>query len=161
MSPTAAQPTHIRLATDACRYYGALIAAALNGVSKQVLLRDDFEPAPGFWQSNPLSPATDQVAGGSYKMLNPPEINGSGYVVKSMEAALWAIYHSDSFEEGCLKAVNLGDDADTTGAIYGQLAGAIYGEKRIPSGLLEKLAKRDLIEDFAEKLYYLSNQSMP
>ena len=57
---------------------------------------------------------------------------GSGYVVRSMEAALWAFHRSSSFEEGCLLAVNLGDDADTTAAIYGQLAGAYYGIDGIP-----------------------------
>ena len=48
---------------------------------------------------------------------------GTGYVVKSLEAALWAFHKSDCFEDGCLLAVNLGDDAETTGAIFGQLAG--------------------------------------
>ncbi|HBY77548.1 MAG TPA: ADP-ribosylglycohydrolase, partial [Cyanobacteria bacterium UBA11148] len=71
---------------------------------------------------------------------------GTGYVVKSLEAALWAFYHSQSFEEGCLLAVNLGDDADTTGAVYGQLAGAFYGEQGIPQSWRDKLAYRDLIE---------------
>jgi ADP-ribosylglycohydrolase len=61
---------------------------------------------------------------GSFKYRQPPEIQGSGYVVKSLEAALWAFYKSKTFDEGCLLAVNLGDDADTTGAVYGQLAGA-------------------------------------
>lgn len=145
-------------AVDACRYYGGLIAAALNGVLKQALLQDYYEPTPGYWQENPLSPAIEQIARGSYRLLNPPEIKGSGFVVKSMEAALWALFHSQSFEEGCLKAVNLGDDADTTGAIYGQLAGAIYGESGIPQSWLVKLAKRDLIETFAEKLFFLSRK---
>ena len=62
------------------------------------------------------------VISGSFKCLNPPEIKGSGYILKTFEAALWAFYNSNSFEEGCLKVVNLGEDADTTGAVYGQLA---------------------------------------
>ena len=62
----------------------------------------------------------------------PPEIIGCGYVVKSLEAALWAFHRSETFEQGCLLAVNLGDDADTTAAIYGQLAGAYYGIDGIP-----------------------------
>lgn len=59
------------------------------------------------------------------------EIRGTGYVVQALEAALWAFQNSNSFEEGCLIAVNLGDDADTTGAIYGQIAGAYYGDAGI------------------------------
>ena len=73
-----------------------------------------------------------EVASGSFKVKNPPEIRGTGYVVRSLEAALWAFARSSSFEEGCLLAVNLGDDADTTGAVYGQIAGAYYGESGIP-----------------------------
>ncbi|MDP2644144.1 MAG: ADP-ribosylglycohydrolase family protein [Desulfobacterales bacterium] len=77
-----------------------------------------------------LCPEIDEIACGSFKRKEPPQIVGSGYVVKSLEAALWAFARSSSFREGCLFAVNLGDDADTTGAIYGQLAGAFYGPDR-------------------------------
>lgn len=65
-----------------------------------------------------------EIAMGSFKRHESPEIKGTGYVVKSLEASLWAFYHSHSFRPGCLLAVNLSDDADTTGAVYGQLAGA-------------------------------------
>ena len=82
----------------------------------------------------------------------PPEIQGSGYVVRSLEAALWAFYHSDTYKEGALLAVNLGDDADTTGAIYGQLAGAFYGAEAIPAEWRARLIMRDVIESLADKL---------
>jgi ADP-ribosyl-[dinitrogen reductase] hydrolase len=62
-------------------------------------------------------------------------------------------YRGDSFEEGCLLAVNLGEDADTTGAIFGQLAGAFYGRDRIPASWLSRLAEREKIELFADGLY--------
>jgi ADP-ribosylglycohydrolase len=78
------------------------------------------------------------------------------YVVESMEAALWALYYSQSFEEGCLMAVNLGNDADTTGAIYGQLAGAFYGKNQNPERWLSKLAHKNVIVDMADKLLALS-----
>jgi len=73
-------------------------------------------------------------------------------VVDSLEAALWAFHRSDSFEAGALAAVNLGDDADTTGAVYGQLAGAFYGVGRIPEHWLDKLAMRPLMEEYAARL---------
>ena len=73
-------------------------------------------------------------------------------MVKSLEAALWAFYNSDNFKDGCLLAVNLGDDADTTGAVYGQIAGAYYGEKGIPANWRNKLVQYDLIRSFADKL---------
>jgi hypothetical protein len=63
---------------------------------------------------------------------------------------------SESFRDGALLAVNLGDDADTTGAVYGQLAGAFYGEDGIPSAWREKLALRGTIERFAELLHGMS-----
>jgi ADP-ribosylglycohydrolase len=77
-------------------------------------------------------------------------------VVKSLEAALWSFYHSDSFREGALLAVNLGDDADTTGAVYGQLAGAYYSESGIPDGWRTALSLCNLIVGLAEKLYALA-----
>ena len=54
-------------------------------------------------------------------------------MVACLEAALWAFYHGNSFFEGVLLAVNLGEDADTTGAVYGQIAGAYYGDQGIPA----------------------------
>ena len=80
---------------------------------------------------------------------NPPAIIGSGYVVESLEAALWAFYRSSDFKEGCLPAVNLGNDADTTGAIYGQIAGAYYGVSGIPELWREHLAHHELITRLA------------
>jgi len=76
--------------------------------------------------------------------------------VNSLEAVLWAFDQSTNFRDGALLAVNLGDDADTTGAIYGQLAGAFYGEQGIPEEWRLVLADRDLIEHLAEDIYSLS-----
>ena len=74
------------------------------------------------------------------KLREPPKIKGSGYVVRSLEAALWAFHHTSSFSEGALRVVNLGDDADTTGAIYGQVAGAYYGYEGIPAAWRSRIA---------------------
>ncbi len=139
---------------DACRTFGGLIAGALSGAEKADLLSPFYTPAPTYWQTHPLETAEiKEVAGGSFKERQPPHIQGSGYVVRSLEAALWAFYHSDSFRDGCLLAANLGDDADTTAAVYGQLAGAHYGAAAIPSGWLDKLALRDTIEALARQLF--------
>jgi len=70
-----------------------------------------------------------------------------------LEAALWAFHRSTSFRDGSLLAVNLGDDADTTGAVYGQLAGAFYGERGIPEEWRSKLSRRFLIESYADRLF--------
>ena len=92
-----------------------------------------FTPASGLWERQPLASKIDHVARGSFLRNGPPDIRGTGYVVQSMEAALWAFARSTTFRQGALLAVNLGDDADTTGAIYGQLAGAFYGVDAIPA----------------------------
>ncbi|WP_156276307.1 ADP-ribosylglycohydrolase family protein [Neomoorella glycerini] len=143
-------------AVDACRYMAALIVGAVNGASKEELLSDHYEPVPGLWREAPLAPGVAAVASGSFKRRNPPEIRGTGYVVDTLEAALWAFYHSSSFREGALLAVNLGNDADTTGAVYGQLAGAYYSEDGIPEEWREKIAMRERIVSLAEGLLALA-----
>ena len=140
------------LAIDACKYMACIMVGALTGSSKEDILSDRYCPVAGYWEENPLSPGIDRVACGSFKELNPPKIRGRGFVAKSLEAALWAFYNTDKFKDGCLKAVNLGEDADTTGAIYGQIAGAYYGESTIPANWKKKLAKFDLISGMVDKL---------
>jgi len=156
MSGKSSKTTHGSVnAIDACRYLGALIVGALRGDSKEKILSDHYSPVPNYWKKYPLTATIDEIASGSFKKRNPPDICGSGYVVKSLEAALWAFHNSASFMEGCLKAVNLGDDADTTGAVYGQLAGAHYGLELIPKSWREKIARRVQIESMAEEIYQI------
>lgn len=154
ISARSSRTTHNHpLAVDACRYMGGLIHGALIGKSKKEILSPQYSPVPGYWEENPLLGEIEEVACGSFKKKEPPEIRGRGFVVKSLEAALWAFYKSETFEEGCLLAVNLGEDADTTGAIYGQLAGAYYGKNGIPSKWIKSLIKIDLIESITDRLY--------
>jgi ADP-ribosyl-[dinitrogen reductase] hydrolase len=153
-SGESSRTTHGAVAAmDAGRYLGALIAGALNGTSKEELLSDHYSPVPGYWSQKPLIKEIDEIVSGSFKRREPPEIQGTGYMVKSLEAALWAFYKSKSFEEGCLMAVNLGDDADTTGAVLGQLGGAFYGLTGIPRSWVAKLARKELILPLAESLF--------
>ena len=140
-------------AVDACRYFAGLVLGALAGTPKDRLLEPAFSPSLGEWKKEPLNPAIARVADGSFLRSEPPAIRGSGYVTHSLEAALWAFAKSTCFEDGALLAVNLGEDADTTGAIYGQLAGAFYGVDSIPERWRSKLAKRDLLENFADRLF--------
>ena len=132
-------------AVDACRYLTALLVGAINGVDKETLLESGYFTAAE-------TPEIATVAAGSFRDREPPEIRGTGYVVESLEAALWALDRSSSFEEGALLAVNLGNDADTTGAVYGQLAGALYGEGAIPAHWVSQLALRETIEIYADRL---------
>ena len=141
-------------AVDGCRYLAALILGALAGAAKEELLRPGFAPAGAedLWQNHPLTEPVAAVAAGSFRTKPPSQIRGTGYVVDSLEAALWAFDRSTSFEAGALLAVNLGDDADTTGAVYGQLAGAFYGEAAIPARWLGILCQRGFITEVADRL---------
>jgi ADP-ribosylglycohydrolase len=145
-------------AVDACRYFGGLLVGAVHGVSKAQLLSTCYTPSGKTWHEADISPEIYEIACGSIIHRDPPDIQGTGYVVNSLEAALWAFHRSETFEAGCLMAVNLGNDADTTGAIYGQIAGAYYGMEGIPARWLETLSHRYLIEQYAEKLYRASHQ---
>lgn len=144
---------------DACRYYAGLIVGALHGVDKEKLLSSRYEPVPGMWDMEALSPGIDSVAAGSFKKQQSHEIRGSGYVVDALEAALWAFWSSDTFAEGALLAVNLGDDADTTGAIYGQLAGAYYKAGGIPIEWRSRLCRGSEIGEMALRLMHCVPQS--
>ena len=140
-------------AVDGCRYLAALIIGALQGRSKGELLSPLFTPVASLWDAQPLAPRIHAVASGSFRRREPPAIRGTGYVVDSLEAALWAFAKSTSFRDGALLAVNLGDDADTTGAVYDQLAGAYYGVEGIPAEWRTRLAKLNLLESFAARLH--------
>ncbi|CAF4721214.1 unnamed protein product [Rotaria sp. Silwood1] len=131
-------------AYDACCYYGALIIAALNGANKNELTSKTFYDKHRHWFGDRiLHPEIMAIAHGSYKKPGGYQdgIRGKGYIVNALEAALWAFWSDeDSFEKGALNAVNLGDDTDTTAAIYGQLAGAYYGYKKLPVKWLESVS---------------------
>ena len=153
-SADSSRTTHGALeAVDACRYYAGLLIGALGGVDKNTLLSPGYSPVDGLWQHDPLADKVAHIAEGSFKHRNPPEIRGTGYVVDALEAALWAFHHSDSFRDGALLAVNLGDDADTTGAIYGQIAGAHYGAEAIPPSWRTKLTMLTEITTLADQLH--------
>jgi len=140
-------------AVDACRHFAGLLVGALCGVDKETLLSERYSPVEGLWDEAPLAPNIAAIAGGSFKHKQPPEIRGIGYVVDTLEAVLWAFFHTDDFRDGALKVVNLGQDADTTGAIFGQIAGANYGVESIPTKWRQRLAMGADITNMADRLH--------
>ena len=157
LSGESSKTTHaLHVCVDACRYMGSLIVGAVSGYSKAELLSFHFSLVETYWEKFPLTPEIQTIANGSFREKEPPEIQGSGYVVDSLEAALWAFSRTETFEEGCLLAVNLGNDADTTGAIYGQLAGAYYGVNALPEEWKNAIVQRELIEHFSSELFFLA-----
>lgn len=136
-------------AIDACKLYSKMMVSALNGGSKEEILDETGE-------LDSLSDKVRQIALGSYKTLKRDATLSSGYVIHSLEAALWAFYHTTNFTEGALLAVNLGDDTDTVAAIYGMLAGAYYGVNEIPQAWRDQIVMRNVIEKMATELYLIS-----
>jgi len=130
---------------DAARLLADVLSRALREASKSDVLH---RSGPEMFES----PSIRSIAGGEYQHKAEAQIRGTGYVVRSLEAALWCFCNTDSFEKAILKAANLGDDADTTAAICGQVAGAFYGEAGIPSEWLDHLVMRDEMRALADAL---------
>ena len=129
-----------------CRLLGEVLIRALQGKTKEVVL------APS-QQALRLSPDLKSVATGGYKTKIMDQIRGSGYVVQSLEAAFYCFWNTDNFKDCVLMAANLGDDADTTCAVVGQIAGAYYGQAGIPTEWLEKLTMCKEIGVLADQLF--------
>jgi ADP-ribosylglycohydrolase len=146
--PTHASPQCL----SCCAYLGLVLCGLFHGADRDVVLSPVWPALSTLKRAIPLHPEVLELAAGSFRTNAPPEIVGSGYVVKSLEAALWAFHAAKDFREAVLRAVNLGDDADTTGAVCGQLAGAYWGESGIPGEWLEGLAQRDMIDKALRKL---------
>jgi ADP-ribosyl-[dinitrogen reductase] hydrolase len=130
---------------DACRLFGEILLRALTGASKSEILSPCHD-------DQLTSPKIQAIAQGAYQDKPIDEIRGSGYVVDSLEAALWCFWQTETYEQAILAAANLGNDADTTAAVCGQVAGAFYGESGIPSHWLDQLAMRSTITALADQL---------
>ncbi len=146
--PTHASPQCL----SACVYMTLVVCGLIDGQPREEVLAPKWEPMRLAREIAPFHPEIAEVAEGSFRRKHPPEIVGSGYVVKTLEAALWAFHDAVDFREAVLRAVNLGDDADTTGAVCGQFAGAYWGEAGIPTQWLEGLAGREIIEPILGRL---------
>lgn len=123
-------------AVDACVAFAEVLADAIAGYPRSQVLRVRDYPYAG---------RIGEIMAGSWRRKRRSEIDSSGYVAHSLEAALWCVGRTSSFADAVLLAANLGGDADTTAAITGQLAGALYGAGGIPDKWLDKLAWRERI----------------
>lgn len=130
---------------EACEAFAFRLYLAMAGKDRWFVF--DFKA------DNASDPTIQNILGGSWRGKRRCEIRSSGFVAHSLEAAIWCVARTSNFEDAVLLAANLGDDADTTAAITGQLAGALYGKSGIPARWLERLAWRDRIEELAQHLY--------
>jgi ADP-ribosyl-[dinitrogen reductase] hydrolase len=129
---------------DACRFMAGVLHRAFGGAVKDEVLFGD-----GGFSGAPKIAA---IARGAYRDTPAASIRGTGYVVDCLEAALWCVWRTDTFEAAVLAPANLGDDADTTAAVCGQVAGALYGVEAIPKRWREQIAMAPLIIDLADRL---------
>jgi ADP-ribosyl-[dinitrogen reductase] hydrolase len=145
MARASSRTTHAAPeALDCCELFAELLMRALYGAPKSALV---VVSAPAG-----ASERVREIAEGRYVDKPLDRIRGAGYCVDSLEAALWCFANTDSFEEAVLEATNLGDDADTTAAIAGQIAGAHYGIDGIPDRWLARLVMGDEIDMLARAL---------
>ncbi len=129
---------------DACGYFANVLANAMTCDDKQALFeRVTYEP---------YTPGVGGISDLGFISKSQSHIRGSGYVIDSLEAAFWCFWNTDNFKDAVLTAANLGDDADTTAAICGQIAGAFYGAASIPADWLELLHEQTAINELAEQL---------
>jgi ADP-ribosyl-[dinitrogen reductase] hydrolase len=131
-------------AVDACRMFARMLCAAIDGASKAEVL--------GAAEGEEGSERLVGIAHGAYRDADEARIRGTGYVVDCLEAALWCFDRADSYETAVLAAANLGDDADTTAAVCGQIAGAFHGASTIPARWRERVVMHDEIVGLADAL---------
>lgn len=132
---------------DSCRLFTSLIIEAFTAASKDAIFeQSDYIP----YTPNVISIANREFLTNSYA-----ELTGSGYVIESLESALWCFMNSSSFEEAILLSANIGNDADTTAAICGQIAGAYYGFSGIPKKWSSAIVMASEIKQWANDLALL------
>ncbi|WP_380184615.1 ADP-ribosylarginine hydrolase Tri1 [Kalamiella sp. sgz302252] len=129
---------------DCCRLLGTILHKLLNGALKEQALSP---------HDCPLGTKAAQINGGSYKKKSREQIRSSGYVIDTLEAALWAVWHTDNFRDAILLAANLADDADSVAATAGQVAGALYGYSGIPQVWRDRLTEEPRIATMANELF--------
>lgn len=140
---------------ECCVIYTKLIVRALNGASREALAQEVM--STGFKDTKLKQQLSRYSSLQDWRATNEDVIKSSGYVVSTLDAALWSFFTTSTFESGALRAVNLGQDADTVGAVYGGLAGAFYGLEAIPSRWLAGLQKREVVDEIASGLVSLSH----
>ncbi|KAL8849031.1 MAG: hypothetical protein Q9221_005992 [Calogaya cf. arnoldii] len=141
---------------EACQIYTKLIASTFRDIAKP-----DLASIVASWTFEDPDLKTRFAKYRTFEAwqeVSEEEISSSGYVVHSLEASLWAFFTTTSFKEGALKVVNLGDDADTVGAIYGGIAGAFYGVDAIPQEWLNGLQAKSMVDDVVEGVVALAQR---
>ncbi len=146
---------HIR-SVIACFYYLEFARQLIDGIDKMQIYKNLQIEIPAYLNELSIDieelKQFDRLLKGDICDLEVHEIFSSGYVLHTLEASIWCLLTTDHYSEAVLKAVNLGSDTDTTGAVTGGLAGLLYGARAIPESWIKKLARKEDIEDLASRL---------
>lgn len=137
-------------AVDACEALAMVLASLIGGQSLRDVLSASYSP---------FTPGVQAIMDGSYRGKARSAIRSSGYVIHTLEAALWCLSETSTFRDAVVLAINLADDADTIGAVTGQLAGAAYGVSAIPEEWFERLAWNTRLAEVADRLFGASNKA--
>ncbi|MEB3280399.1 MAG: ADP-ribosylglycohydrolase family protein [Lyngbya sp.] len=139
----------------ACGIYISIAISLLQGMTLKEAYLSGIERIKPLYETEEFADQLryfKRVLPGDIETVESKKIESSGYVLHTLEASLWCLLTTSSYSEAVLKAVNLGDDSDTTGAVTGGLAGIYYGLENIPSEWVEVLARKDDILNLAEQL---------
>jgi ADP-ribosylglycohydrolase len=136
----------------ACGLYVWIALGLLDGRSPQAAYQWAIQSLAPIYRDHPEAHHFDRIWAGDLAQLPSDAIQGSGYVVHALEAALWSVLTTDSYAAAVLQAVNLGEDTDTTAAIAGGLAGLCYGLAAIPADWRDGLARQADIVDLGDRL---------
>jgi ADP-ribosylglycohydrolase len=146
---------HIR-SVIGCFYYLEFARLLREGKDKFVVYEELKMTVAEFLESKPINPQETEQYGRLLKsdihLLEEERIFSSGYVLHTLEAAIWCLLTTNTYREATLKAVNLGEDTDTVGAVTGGLAGLLYGIEGIPAGWVDQMARKDDINDLAKRM---------
>lgn len=146
---------HIR-SVIACFYYLEFARQIIQGKDRFEIYENLQTEIPEFLKQKEINPGEikyfDRLVKGNIHQLPEKEIHSKGYVLYTLEASIWCLLTTETYEDAVLKAVNLGEDTDTTGSITGGLAGLLYGYNNIPKKWVHALARMDDIEDLAQRL---------
>jgi ADP-ribosyl-[dinitrogen reductase] hydrolase len=145
----------------ACYYYLEFALHLLEGEDKFQAYKDLQTLIPAFLNSLSIDPAEisrfDRLLKGNIYELEEDHIQSTGYVVHTLEASVWCLLNSYNYRDAVLKAVNMGLDTDTTGAVTGGLAGLLYGLDDIPEHWIKQLARHADIENLSERFSFSSS----
>lgn len=159
LAEMSSKTTHAnKEAVECCRLMAYVLGEILLDSPKNKILTNTAMNTPWDECVGISSPSVLNIAYKTFLTKSRDEIKGSGYCVESLEAAMWCFFNTDSYKDAVLEAANLGDDADTTAAIVGQIAGAYYGYEAIPDSWKNKIYMHEEIREMADRFFYMNQQ---